>query len=115
MAREPENCRLMGLIAGSYVHRRDNVQFAKWGQNSHNKGELKVGTDTPHPDLFGANSTCITTPDNIIGPYFVLGEQIRSNVAEGQKGVPLHLEVQFVNVKTCKPSPGLLVDIWHCN
>jgi protocatechuate 3,4-dioxygenase beta subunit len=71
--------------------------------------------DTPHEDIFAANSSCIMTPDNIIGPYFVAGEQIRSNIVEGHPGVPLHLDIQFIDVNTCRPAKDLLIDIWHCN
>lgn len=99
-----------------YVHRRNNAQFAKWATTSHDKtGSLKFTTDTPHVEIFGANSTCILTPDNIVGPYFVQGEQIRSNIVEGYAGVPVHLEIQFVDVQTCRPMPQLLIDIWQCN
>jgi hypothetical protein len=99
-----------------YIHRRDNVAFAKWAATSHDKtGILKFTTDTPHAEIFGANSTCILTPDNIIGPYFVHGEQVRSNIVEGQAGIPLHLELSFVNINTCKSTPNLLIDIWQCN
>lgn len=41
-------------------------------------------------------------------------EQIRSNVVEGIAGVPMHLEMQFIDVNTCKPA-NLLIDIWSCN
>ncbi|KAK5655380.1 hypothetical protein OQA88_5650 [Cercophora sp. LCS_1] len=99
-----------------YIHRRDNGAFAKWAATSHDKtGTLKFTTDTPHSEIFGANSTCILTPDNIIGPYFVHGEQIRSSIAEGHRGVPLHLEISFININTCKATPNLLIDIWQCN
>lgn len=43
------------------------------------------------------------------------GEQIRSNVTDGQKGVPMHLEMQYIDIKTCKPATNVLVDIWACN
>lgn len=99
-----------------YIHRRDNAAFAKWSAASHDKtGTFKFTTDTPHAQIFGANSTCILTPDNIIGPYFVHGEQIRSNIVEGHRGVPVHLEISFVNTQTCKATPNLLIDIWQCN
>ena len=99
-----------------YIHRRDNAAFAKWSATSHDKtGTFKFTTDTPHAQIFGANSTCILTPDNIIGPYFVHGEQIRSNIVEGHRGVPVHLEISFVNTQTCKATPNLLIDIWQCN
>ena len=40
---------------------------------------------------------------------------IRSNVVENIKGVPVHLEMQFVDTTTCKPATNLLIDIWSCN
>jgi len=99
-----------------YIHRRDGTQFAKWAKTSHDKtSQLKFTSSTPHTDVFGSNSTCIMAPDNIIGPYFVRGEQIRGNIVEDHKGVPVHLEVQFVDVAGCKPVPEILVDIWQCN
>ncbi|KAK4448864.1 Intradiol ring-cleavage dioxygenase [Podospora aff. communis PSN243] len=99
-----------------YVHRRNNADFAKWAATSHDKtGALKYTTDTPNAEIFRANSTCVLTPDNIIGPYFVHGEQIRSNIVEGHRGVPLHLEMSFVNTQNCKATPNLLIDIWQCN
>jgi protocatechuate 3,4-dioxygenase beta subunit len=70
---------------------------------------------SPPGTLFGANATCIQTPDNANGPYYVTGEQIRSNVVDGQVGVPMHLEMQYIDIKTCKPATNILVDIWSCN
>lgn len=40
---------------------------------------------------------------------------IRQNLVEGQAGVPLYLEMQFVDTTTCKPATSLLVDVWSCN
>ncbi|GAB1312866.1 GPI anchored dioxygenase [Madurella fahalii] len=100
----------------AFLHRRNSAQFAKWAGISHDRtGSLDFTTDTPHQDIFGANSTCILTPDNIIGPYYVLGEQIRSNIVESHPGVPVHLEMQFVDVQTCEPTPRLFIDLWQCN
>jgi hypothetical protein len=31
------------------------------------------------------------------------------------KGVPLHFEIQFVDVQTCSPVPSLFIDLWQCN
>lgn len=40
---------------------------------------------------------------------------IRSDVVENQEGVPLFLDIQIVDSKTCKPAPEIYMDIWHCN
>ena len=100
----------------NYVHRRTNAQFSKWASQAHDRtAQLKYTKDTPVETIFGANTSCIFTPDNANGPYYVAGEHIRSNVVEDVKGVPVHLEMQFVDTKTCKPAPQLVVDIWSCN
>lgn len=40
---------------------------------------------------------------------------IRKDNREGQRGVELLLEVQFINVANCKPVIGAYVDAWHAN
>lgn len=39
---------------------------------------------------------------------------VRSNVTEGTAGVPMHLELQFIDINTCEPA-DVLIDIWGCN
>lgn len=68
--------------------------------------------------MFGSNNTCALVPETTIGPYYVTGEYIRSNITEaenGQTGVPMHIELQFVDMNTCLPAPEILADVWHCN
>jgi protocatechuate 3,4-dioxygenase beta subunit len=97
------------------LDKRTLANFKDWAKVAHNKTGSGMTVDTPIQTLFGANASCIMTPDNANGPYYVKGEQIRKNVAESQKGVPMHLEMQFMDIKTCKPAPKVLVDIWSCN
>ncbi|KAI0523664.1 Intradiol ring-cleavage dioxygenase [Xylaria bambusicola] len=70
---------------------------------------------TPHGTIFGTNSTIGLAPETIIGPYWVHGESIRSNIVENQDGIPVHLDLQFVDTSTCAPVPNMLVDVWHAN
>lgn len=51
------------------------------------------------------------------GPYYVWGEVVRGNVKEElySDGVDVHLEVQYIDINTCRPVPGALVDIWQAN
>ena len=46
---------------------------------------------------------------------YVKGERIRRNITEGQAGIPIHLQLQFVDIKTCLRVPALFVDIWSAN
>ena len=46
---------------------------------------------------------------------WVQGELVRKDVTEDQKGVPLTLDIQIIDVNTCKPVPEAFLEIWHCN
>jgi protocatechuate 3,4-dioxygenase beta subunit len=59
--------------------------------------------------------TCVLTPEQTEGPYYIPGERIRRNITEGKRGVPLTLRVLVVNASTCKPIKGAAVDVWHCD
>ncbi|KAI1771200.1 putative GPI anchored dioxygenase [Hypoxylon cercidicola] len=108
--------RERNLENAPWLHRRDAASLEKWAAQSHDRtGSFDFDKDTPNGDIFGANTSCILTPDNANGPYFVYQEHIRSDVTEGVAGVPLHLEVQFVDVQTCEPAAAILVDTWSCN
>lgn len=100
--------------AADFLHRRDAASFSKWAAKSHDKSSLKYTKDTPISELFGSNTSCTLAPDNANGPYFVYQELIRTNVAENVQGIPMHLELQFIDVNTCKPA-NVLIDIWSCN
>ncbi|HEX4110248.1 MAG TPA: intradiol ring-cleavage dioxygenase [Solirubrobacteraceae bacterium] len=62
-----------------------------------------------------AAGACMLTPEQEEGPFYVDLEQVRQDIADGQVGVPLLLEITVVNSQTCKPLRSAAVDIWHCN
>lgn len=43
------------------------------------------------------------------------GEFIRSDVTDGEDGVPLILDYQVIDVNTCDPIPNIHLELWHCN
>lgn len=94
--------------------KRDDAALAQWAAVDHSV-DAGYTLDTPLDTLFTGNATCALVEETTIGPYFVAGELIRSDVTEGQEGVPLHLDIQFVDVADCSAVPELVVDIWHCN
>jgi protocatechuate 3,4-dioxygenase beta subunit len=59
--------------------------------------------------------TCVLSPEQTEGPYFVEGDLVRRNVTEGKAGVPLTLRLTVVDVSTCRAIKGAAVDIWHCD
>lgn len=97
-------------------YRRDLATLEVYEAISHNQtGSVNYTIGTDDATIFSANTSCILTPEVTDGPYYVTGEAIRKNVTEGQQGVPLYLEVQYLDINTCLPVPDIYVDIWNCN
>lgn len=65
--------------------------------------------------IFQESNSCILEPEAVVGPYYVPGEYVRTNVREDQPGVPVVIEAQFLDVETCEPLHGVWWDYWHCN
>ncbi|KAI1811800.1 aromatic compound dioxygenase [Poronia punctata] len=97
--------------------RQNQELLDEYLQTCHDQTEIHGDwtTDTSHETIFSSNSTIGLAPETIIGPYWVGGEFIRSNIVEDQEGIPVHLDLQFVDVNTCKPVPDALVDLWQAN
>ncbi|SNT24530.1 hypothetical protein SAMN05421770_10653 [Granulicella rosea] len=62
-----------------------------------------------------AAETCVLTPEQEIGPFYVADELIRSKIAEGKPGIPLRLRLVVLDSNTCKPLPDAAIDLWHCD
>lgn len=67
--------------------------------------------------------TCILTPEQTEGPYFIDNKLERSDIrpdpytGRTSPGVPLYLQLQVTAVSNgqCQALPGAMVDIWHCD
>jgi protocatechuate 3,4-dioxygenase beta subunit len=59
--------------------------------------------------------SCVLTPEQTEGPYYISGEKLRRNITEGRPGTPLWLRATVVDASTCKPIKGATVDIWHAD
>ena len=83
-------------------------------KKSHHSSE-DYTLSTPASTIFASNNTCILNPEGEVGPYWVKGELIRSDLTENEAGVPLTIDGQVIDVETCEPIQGLYWDIWSCN
>ncbi|KAL1878102.1 hypothetical protein VTK73DRAFT_8063 [Phialemonium thermophilum] len=105
-----------GISDKPMIARRDQEALDKWINTCHDQGAaVDYSLSTPETTIFTSNATSALTPETIIGPYFVEGEFIRSDITEGQDGIPIHLDIQFIDVNTCEPVTDMLVDVWHAN
>jgi protocatechuate 3,4-dioxygenase beta subunit len=78
-------------------------------------------------------ASCVLDPEVTEGPYCeckfhlrniyvvsdialgVAGELIRQDVTIGSKGIVTHLDINVIDVSTCKPIPDIFVELWGCN
>ncbi|KAI1347947.1 Intradiol ring-cleavage dioxygenase [Xylaria sp. FL0043] len=107
-----------GIKAQAKKGKRTLEDLEAYEAINHNlTGSVSYDMFTPLEDVFSANTSCILAPYVTDGPYYVVGEKLRSNVKEAEysDGVDLFLEVQYIDVNTCEPIPSMAIDIWNCN
>lgn len=64
-----------------------------------------------------SSGSCTVTSTETAGPYPTVtpSSYVRSNIVDGQTGVPLTIKIYIKNVNnSCAALSGALVDIWHC-
>ncbi len=59
--------------------------------------------------------TCVLTPEQTEGPYYIADERVRRNITEGRPGTPLTLHATVVSASSCKPIKKAAVDVWHAD
>ena len=59
--------------------------------------------------------SCILTPEQTEGPYYIANGRVRRDIRDGHKGIRLDLRTTVVDASSCKPVKGALVEIWHCD
>ncbi|KAF7179647.1 hypothetical protein CNMCM7691_008696 [Aspergillus felis] len=93
------------------VHARAEARLV----NTSHHSNLDVSANTPETDLFSKNPVCILAPEGEIGPFWVKGELIRHDISDGQAGIPIIIDGQFIDINTCEPISDLYWDVWNCN
>lgn len=58
--------------------------------------------------------TAAASPALTEGPYYKEGDFVRSDITEGQAGMPMTLTITIVDTN-CQPLSDATVDIWHAN
>ncbi|KAI2473087.1 aromatic compound dioxygenase [Annulohypoxylon bovei var. microspora] len=107
-----------GIQTPARKNKRTLAELQAWEEVNHNMtGTYSYDMFTTLEDVFSANTSCILAPEVTDGPYYVVGEKMRSNVKESlySDGVDVFLEIQYIDVNTCEPVPAVAVDIWNCN
>jgi protocatechuate 3,4-dioxygenase beta subunit len=72
-----------------------------------------AGIDARESDA--AAVSCILTPEQTEGPYYIAGEKLRRNITDGHAGAPMQLRTFVVDARTCRPIKSAAVDVWHAD
>jgi protocatechuate 3,4-dioxygenase beta subunit len=72
-----------------------------------------AGLDTRETDA--ASVSCILSPEQTEGPYYIAGEKLRRNITDGHPGAPMQLSTFVVDATTCRPIRNAAVDVWHAD
>ncbi|XP_053214263.1 uncharacterized protein LOC128397547 [Panonychus citri] len=58
---------------------------------------------------------CVLSPINVEGPFYLPDDHERSDITDGQPGIPLELTINLVNSNDCNPMGNMYVHIWSAN
>ncbi|KLU90200.1 hypothetical protein MAPG_09164 [Magnaporthiopsis poae ATCC 64411] len=94
-----------------HISKRDYLSVSKIDH----KSKKPVSKGMSLASLFTDYGACMLMPAVDQGPLYVKGEEIRKNITNGEKGIPLTLAIQVVDYQTCKVVPNAYVDIWSSN
>ncbi|KAG2386365.1 hypothetical protein C9374_002811 [Naegleria lovaniensis] len=62
--------------------------------------------------------SCVTSPSETEGPYYVSGMPYRADITESRPGIPMTLYITILDLSTClaaNSSQNVTVEIWHCD
>lgn len=80
------------------------------------EGDLNATEAVTDETYVFTDDTCtVLNPEGEVGPYYVLGEYVREDLTEGQEGVSVVSDIQFIDVSTCEPLAGVWADVWNAN
>ncbi|KAJ6051784.1 uncharacterized protein N7446_006420 [Penicillium canescens] len=108
-------------IARKHAKRSTDSEFLKVRDlsdvlaTSHLSDITGVTADSSSDVFFSENVTCILSPEGEVGPFWVKGELIRSDLVDDEPGVPVVMDAQFIDINTCEPIVDLYWDVWNCN
>ncbi|GMG01345.1 unnamed protein product [Aspergillus oryzae var. brunneus] len=118
LERRGINDRIQARRAAAYeMYRKRSIDARDYNPsvNTSHHSTLDVTSQTTEEELFAKNPVCILSPEGEIGPFWVKGELVRSDVRDGEAGIPIIMDGQFIDIETCEPIKDLYWDVWNCN
>lgn len=107
---------LITLLAEPYHQtnvKRSTISVLKTNHEGTINATTALGSGPDY--VFNKTSSTVLNPQGEVGPFFVSGELVRSDIRNDEPGVEVVLEAQVVDVSTCEPLAGVWLDIWSAN
>lgn len=70
---------------------------------------------TPTPTATPGQVSCVLTPEQTLGPFFLDVGLARSDMREDEEGVEFRLALQLVDIDGCVPIRDAVVNVWHAD
>jgi protocatechuate 3,4-dioxygenase beta subunit len=74
-------------------------------------GALGVGPSVAS----GTEASCVLTPAQTEGPFFLETDLMRSDIRDGKSGTALALDLRVLRADGCSPFAGAFIEIWHAD
>ena len=108
------NERVLAEYRKRNVVKRDTTSIANKDHNLTSSVDIGQALSDPHY-VFSAAGSTVLSPEGEVGPFYVPGELVRSDIREDEPGVVNIVEAQFIDVNTCEPVTDGWFDIWNAN
>ena len=100
------------ISLGNFLRIQDTASVLNTSHYSNLTGITPI---TDESVFYSCNVSCILSPEGEIGPFWVKGELVRSDVTDNEPGVVIYMDAQFIDMNTCETLPDLYWDVWNCN
>ena len=72
-------------------------------------------TTTAGADASTGEASCVLTPEQTEGPYYIADSLMRSDITEGRDGTALQLRLKVQDASSCDPVQDATVEVWHAD
>jgi len=72
-------------------------------------------TATPTPSVTPGQVSCVLTPQQTLGPFFIDVGLARTDIREDRDGIRLRLSLRLVDAEGCAPIRDAVVHVWHAD
>lgn len=86
------------------ISKRSTISVLKTDHESDIDGTAAEADETI---AFNSTTCVVLNPEGEVGPFYVLGEYVRSDIVDDEPGVSVVADIQFIDVSTCEPLSGV--------